>query len=245
MAAARAAGEAANRDRPRQPGDFPGVFWRPTADGTIVAGAPYVSGGAHLDADIPLLVGCTLNEISPSAYDESLESVTREALVERVAKTYEGRAAAIVAAYEKAYPAARPIDVLSMVESLRMGGGSLTQAQEKADQGGAPVYAYRFDWRSDILDGRLRAFHALDMAFTFDNVVRWESATGGGERAQRLASRMSQAWVNFARTGDPNHRDLPAWPRYDRTSGAVMVFDDHCRVKNHPDAEVRKLVYGS
>ena len=217
----------------------------PTADGTIVAGAPLVPGGPRLDAEIPLLVGCTLNEISPSAYDEALESLTPEALLERVGKTYEGKAPAIIEAYKKEYPRARPIDILSMVESLRMGGGSLTQAGEKADQGGAPVYAYRFDWKSDILDGRLRAFHALDMAFTFDNVVRWESATGGGERAQRLASRMSQAWINFARTGEPNHRDLPLWPRYERSSGAVMIFDDRCQVKNHPDAEIRKLVYGS
>jgi para-nitrobenzyl esterase len=244
MAAARAAGEAANRDRPRSPGSLPGLGWMPTADGTIVAGAPLVADGPRLDADVPLLVGSTLNEISPSAYDEPLESITREAVVERVSKTYEGKAEALVAAYEKEYPAARPIDILSMVESLRMGGGSLTQAGEKADLGGAPVYAYRFDWRSDILDGRLRAFHALDMAFTFDNVVRWESATGGGERAQRLASRMSEAWIRFARAGDPNHRDLPKWPRYDRTGGAVMIFDDDCRVKSHPDAEVRNLVYG-
>jgi para-nitrobenzyl esterase len=245
MAAVRVAGEAANRDRPRPPGSLPGLGWRPTADGTIVAGAPFITGGPRLDADIPLLVGCTLNEVSPSAYDEALESLSREALLERVARTYEGKAPAIVAAYEKEYPAARPIDVLSMVESLRMGGGSLTQAQEKADQGGAPVYAYRFDWRSDILDGRLRAFHALDMAFTFDNTVRWEAATGGGERAQQLASRMSEAWIRFAHTGDPNHRHLPQWPPYDRTGGAVMIFDDHCRVKRHPDGEVRKLVYGS
>ncbi len=83
------------------------------------------------------------------------------------------------------------------------------------------------------------------MAFTFDNAVRWESATGGGVRAQRLASRMREAWIRFARKGDPNHPGLPEWPRYESTSGAVMIFDDRCRLKSHPDAEVRKLVYGS
>ena len=83
------------------------------------------------------------------------------------------------------------------------------------------------------------------MAFTFDNVARWESAAGGGEMAQRLVSRMSEAWIRFARAGDPNHPGLPPWPRYDRAGGAVMIFDDRCRVKSHPDAEARKLVYGS
>jgi para-nitrobenzyl esterase len=56
---------------------------------------------------------------------------------------------------------------------------------------------------------------------------------------------MSQAWVNFARTGDPSHPGLPAWPRHERAGGAVMIFDDDCHVKSHPDAEVRRLVYGS
>jgi para-nitrobenzyl esterase len=82
------------------------------------------------------------------------------------------------------------------------------------------------------------------MAFTFDNVVRWESATGGGERAQRLASRMSQAWINFARTGDPNHRGLPPWPQFQEARRAVMVFNDHCEVKDNPEAEIRRIVYG-
>jgi para-nitrobenzyl esterase len=247
MAAARAAADRIPRESPRRPGRpaMPGLAWMPTADGTIVAGAPFVPGGPRLDGDVPLLVGCTLNEVSPSAYDEALESLTAEDLAARVAKTYGDKSAALIDAYKREYPRARPIDILSMVESLWMGGGSLTQAGEKADQGGAPAYAYRFDWKSDICDGRLRAFHALDMAFTFDNTARWESATGGGARAQRLAARMSQAWIDFARTGDPGHRDLPEWPRYQRTSGAVMIFDDHCQVRNHPDAEIRKIVYGS
>ena len=246
MIASRMALDAAARRRTRRDGEapLPGLGWRPTADGTIVAGAPFVPGGPRLDAGIPLLVGCTLNEVSPSAYDEPLERITREAMIERVAKSYDRKAVPLVEAYEKEYPGAAPIDVLSMIESLRMGGGSLTQAGEKADPGDAAVYAYRFDWKSDVCDGRLRAFHALDMAFTHDNALRWESATGGGPRAQLLADRMSQAWINFARGGDPNHKGLPTWPRYDRKGGAVMIFNDACVVKNHPDAAIREIVYG-
>ncbi len=39
--------------------------------------------------------------------------------------------------------------------------------------------------------------------------------------------------------------DRRSLPRYQRSSGAVMIFDDHCQVKSHPDAEIRKLIYGS
>lgn len=48
-------------------------------------------------------------------------------------------------------------------------------------------------------------------------------------------------WINFARTGDPNHSGLPAWPKYD-ANGPVMVFDKTCEVKNDPDRELRKVV---
>jgi para-nitrobenzyl esterase len=220
-----------------------GPFWAPTADGTIVAGAPMIPSGPRLDTGIPLLVGCTLNEVSPSAYNEELEQITEADVAARVSRTYGDKTSALIQAYKKEYPKARPIDILSMIESLRMGGGSLTQARNKAALGGAPVYAYRFDWNSSVCDGRLRAFHALDMAFTFDNTDRWESATGGGERARMLGARMSRAWVNFARFGDPNHRDLPEWPRFDDRK-PVMVFNDVCELKYNPEAEIRKIALG-
>lgn len=244
MAAAGTAIDAARRRTSGAGGVPMGLGWGPSVDGTVIAGSPFIKGGPALDKEIPLLVGCTLNEVSPSAYDEPLESITRDAMIARVTKSYDTKAVALVQAYEKEYPGSKPIDVLSMIESLRMGGGSLTQAAEKADQGGAPAYAYRFDWRSEVCDGRLRSFHALDMAFTFDNALRWESATGGGPRAQALADRMSEAWIGFARTGNPNHKGLPAWPRFDRKTKPVMVFNDTCVVKNNPDAEIRKIVFG-
>ena len=36
-----------------------------------------------------------------------------------------------------------------------------------------------------------------------------------GEKAgEILASQMSQAWINFARYGNPNHDGLPHWPAF-------------------------------
>jgi para-nitrobenzyl esterase len=59
-----------------------------------------------------------------------------------------------------------------------------------------------------------------------------------------LASRLSQAWLSFARTGKPSHRDLPPWPQFDEEDEPVMTFNDACGVWNHPDAEARRLIYG-
>jgi para-nitrobenzyl esterase len=67
-------------------------------------------------------------------------------------------------------------------------------------------------------------------------------ATGGGAEARALAAKVSDAWINFARKGDPNHGGLPQWPAYNAQQGPVMVFDKTCEVKNDPDRELRKVV---
>lgn len=51
---------------------------------------------------------------------------------------------------------------------------------------------------------------------------------------------MSRTWIQFARTGDPNHKGLPRWPAWDAATGPTMIFDDVCVVKNHPDRAGRE-----
>ena len=44
------------------------------------------------------------------------------------------------------------------------------------------------------------------------------------------------------KTGRPERRGLPAWPRYTSAKGETMVLDDVCAVKNDPDREARKAL---
>ena len=66
--------------------------------------------------------------------------------------------------------------------------------------------------------------------------------TGGGPEAHDLAARISQAWINFARHGDPNHKDLPKWPAFQASTVPTMIFDAKCEMKNNPDGEARQTV---
>jgi para-nitrobenzyl esterase len=56
---------------------------------------------------------------------------------------------------------------------------------------------------------------------------------------------MSDAWINFARKGDPNHAGLPKWPAFTAKEGTLMVFDNKCEVKMSPDGEARRVVLGA
>jgi para-nitrobenzyl esterase len=65
---------------------------------------------------------------------------------------------------------------------------------------------------------------------------------GRGDEPQAVAEQMSEAWLAFARSGDPNTAALPDWPAYDADHRAVMLFDLASRVENDPMAEVRKIL---
>jgi para-nitrobenzyl esterase len=38
--------------------------------------------------------------------------------------------------------------------------------------------------------------------------------TKGSPEVKELAGRVSDAWIQFARSGNPNHKGLPKWPAY-------------------------------
>ncbi len=120
--------------------------------------------------------------------------------------------------------------------------GAVEQAKLKAAQQGAPVYMYMFAWESPVLDGMFRSTHCMDIPFAFNNVVRHASMTGGGAEAQALGEKMSSAWLNFARTGNPNAEGLPEWEPYTAEKGATMIFNNDCQVKYNHDKELLEVV---
>jgi para-nitrobenzyl esterase len=48
-----------------------------------------------------------------------------------------------------------------------------------------------------------------------------------------LAATMRDAWIAFARTGNPEHSGLPHWPRHGAAL-ETMLFDRNSRVEADP-----------
>jgi para-nitrobenzyl esterase len=59
--------------------------------------------------------------------------------------------------------------------------------------------------------------------------------------AQALAKKMATAWVNFARTGNPSQPGL-TWTPSDPVRCQTMVFDNHCRMVDDPEGELRRIL---
>jgi para-nitrobenzyl esterase len=106
----------------------------------------------------------------------------------------------------------------------------------------APVYMAWFGWNPPLFDGRLRAFHTLDICFWFYNTDRQLSHSGGGSRPRNLSAKMAGSLLQFMKTGNPNTSGLPSWPKYSPSKGETMVLNDVSAIQNDPDREARKAL---
>jgi len=83
----------------------------------------------------------------------------------------------------------------------------------------------------------------MEIPFVFDNVKIAERLTGGGADALALAPRISDAWVAFARNGDPNTPKLPHWPAFNAQTRPTMVLNNVSKVENDPIRDRRVAMF--
>jgi para-nitrobenzyl esterase len=222
---------------------MPSLMWSPVVDGDYIPDQPFASTAPSISKDIPILVGTTLNEFPLASFDPKArgsENWSFDQVKAYLTDKYGAKADAVIAAYRKAYPDMKPNEWIYVDSFFRP--GALRLAEIKEAQKGALVYVYLFSWLSPVLDGRNRATHCMEIPFVFNNIDITEQVTGGGKQAVALADKVSQAWIDFARSGNPNTKGLPAWPAYTDANGATMILDNTSVVRNHHDQDLMSLI---
>jgi para-nitrobenzyl esterase len=216
----------------------------PYMDGELIPRHPFDPTAPEISATVPILVGSVLNEFVNGMDKPDCFSMTDAQLMEQVAAAYDAaHAADLISAFRKGHPNANPFQLWSIMSATSiMRANSVILAQRKAALFKAPAYCFWFQWQTPVLDGRPMAYHCADLSFFFDNMERCETMTGNGPDARLLSAQMGEAWISFARTGNPNHPGIPNWAPVTPSGSETMIFDTPPSFSQDPDSEERKVL---
>ena len=226
------------------------AYLGPVRDGRSLPRDPFDPDAPPLSADVPMMLGNTKGETRTliGRGDPSLFSLTWDTLQAKLEANspFMGHLnrAEVIARYREWHPAYSPADVFfAATTDSRSWRGQVIEADRRAAQpsGSAPTFVFQFDWPTPIDGGKWGAHHGLDVPFVFDNAAITPHLVGTGEEQLQLASRMSEAWIAFARTGHPDTPPIPPWPAFDARRRATMIFDRDTRVEEDPRGRERRM----
>jgi para-nitrobenzyl esterase len=190
-------------------------------------------------AAVDVVLGCTTCEMVAFMASPELFSADEAAVRDMLRGMLEDDADVLFDRYRAARPADSPASLFLVIASDRFMRVAHVRYADALLEGNAPSpRVYLFDFPRPWPDGVDRAGHGADMPYFFDNIDKAPSADG--PHAGALVRAMSGALVALARTGDPNHDGLPAWPAYSTTQRPTMVFDVQPRLENDPMSAERR-----
>ena len=213
----------------------PGLRLSPVLDGKSLPEGPFTPAAPAMSAEIPVLIGSTEFEVNffPNTNFNPIDDAALRAAVRQATRTGDADVDKLVAVYRKGRPGYTNVELQQVIASDNFRAGVMTEAERKSAQK-APVYMYYFTWRSPVRDGKLKAFHTLEIPFVLENVDEGKSMTGTGQDRYALQEQMSGAWAAFARNGNPNHKGLPHWSAFNTDTRATMIFGNECKAANDP-----------
>jgi len=209
----------------------------PVKDGHYLPSHPFDPVAAPTAAGVPIIIGTNRDESALFlAADPRRRRLEDSELRERLAPLLGDRMDSVLDVYKRTRPDASPWDLYIGITSEERRRGCIQLVERKLEGGNAPVFMYLFTWESDYLGYLFKASHALEIPFVFDNVDA-VSITGSRPDRYELAAAMSEAWIAFARNGDPNHPGIPTWKPYTIENRETMLFDVPCRAERDPARE--------
>jgi len=212
--------------------------WGPVVDGRTLPAHAFDPVATEISSHVPLMIGSTETEQTwnPNQLYDPLTDAELQEDAARLLRTQVVTAQTTIDLYKRNRPHASNLDIYLIMSSdaSNFRTGTDTQALRKAEQRKAPVYKYYFQWYSPVRGGMLRAMHTMDVPFVFYNHAIARSEVGSGANAAALAEKMSATFVQFAKTGNPNHKLIPNWPPYDPSVKQTLVWNDEPKVVNDP-----------
>ena len=212
------------------PGPGFGLSW-PIIDGWVIPGDQYQLYAAGKYNDTPVLIGYNSDE-GASFWPPK----TPEAYLTSVHNRYGQFADDLI----KAYPVGTntvPKSARDLMRDTAFGWQTWSWARLQSRTGKSKVFYYYFDQHAENQAG---SWHGMDVSYVFHHLNPNNPQTTKADLA--ISDAMSTYWVNFAKHGDPNDGELPAWPAYSDRQPQVMYFSQTPHLGPVPDADSLKVL---
>ena len=187
--------------------------------------------GGHVD----LLAGTMRNEFTLLSAMSGLSDLNEERALELLSPLVGGseRAGECYQTYQslrvRRGETTDPLAIYNAVMTDRQYRGSTRRLLDAREGAAGGTYSYLVEQQSPMFEGRLESPHALDVPLIWGTNDLMRDFVGDDPQVDQLSSFMMDAWINFARTGNPTTNALPGWPQYRADRPYTMVFGPDVR----------------
>ncbi len=227
-----------------RPGEAPrATVTAPVVDGQLIPDATNRVARKGSAKGIPVIIGTNRDEwklfgLMQPGIQQMDEAGVKARLNAIISPEYVPE---LVEAYKKALVKRgvnpTPMEILSAIHTdamFRMPSIDLVEAQR---DNGAKAYNYIFDWVSPVMGGVLGACHALEIGFVHGTYN--DKFCGSGPEADKLSQCIQDAWLAFARKGNPSVECLGPWPEYGKKR-MTMILGKNIHAVESPYEDERK-----
>jgi para-nitrobenzyl esterase len=220
----------------------------PTIDKDTLPENPFEAVKNGFASDIDLFVGSNLDETKMwTLWAPDGDNFTEERLERRVNSIMrllnqnEMKSKELIEIYKKRGKTPRDtFDAIDTDYQFRIPSIRLAEAQSQHHKN---TFMYLFSWKSPWEGGKYGAMHALELSFVFGILLDKNQGIfpRKTEETQELSGKMMDAWISFARTGNPNHENIPELLPYDLQKRATIAFDKEITIVEDPYCDERIL----
>jgi para-nitrobenzyl esterase len=193
-------------------------FW-PNADGYVIPGDQYRLYEAGKFNDVNVIVGTNSDEgamfarpAEPDAYKKGIE------------QRFGDFAGKILEAFPGDTKEQTITSTADIFTSTAFAWPSWAWARLQSRNGKSKVFMYYFNQqqpKAPFMSVTPRgAQHAAEIKYVLKNI----DTKTASEDDLKLSELMATYWTNFAKFGDPNGKDLPAWPEFNEKNPSVMYL---------------------
>lgn len=201
----------------------PGLPWfRPTIDGYFFPKSPWEIFRSGEQAHVPLLAGSNSEESGAGAI-LGREKPTVENYRKALQRLYPDKADEVF----KLYPAANETEVQNAARDLAsdrfISYSTWKWIDLAAKTGRKPTYYYLYTHPRPKAQG---AVHSAEIEYALGN-LRYNKVYAWTPDDYKVSQALQDYFANFVKSGNPNGRGLPKWPRFDRGQRMVIDVDSH------------------